>query len=86
MSVEINNNGITIKIPGLSYNVMIKRDDITRIEETTAPDEICNLLRTKGVIFAGTTIDGKVTYYNLRKGGKCLEVTLKDGRKVYIGT
>ncbi|WP_338604722.1 hypothetical protein V6M85_09350 [Sulfolobus tengchongensis] len=85
MSVEINEKGVTIKIPILSTSVSFPRDQIEKIEDSSPPDEICNLARSKGVLFAGSTIDGKVMYYNVRKGEKCLLIILKDGRKIYVG-
>ncbi|ACP38920.1 hypothetical protein [Saccharolobus islandicus] len=86
MSVEINEKGVTIKIPTLSTFISFPRDQIEKIEEAIPPDEICSFARYKGVIFAGSTIDGKVMYYNVRKGERCLLLVLKDGRKIYVGT
>ncbi|TRM82912.1 hypothetical protein DJ522_06895 [Sulfolobus sp. F3] len=86
MSVEINEKGVTIKIPSLSINISFSKDQIQKIEDATPPDEICNFIRGRGVIFAGSTIDGKVIYYNLKRGEKCILITLKDGRKIYVGT
>lgn len=85
MSVEINEKGVTIKIPILSATISFSKDQIEKIEDSSPPDEICNLARSKGVIFAGSTIDGKILYYNVRKGEKCLLIILKDGRKIYVG-
>ena len=85
MSVEINEKGVKIDIPALSASIFFSRDQIVKIEDYSPPDEICNLAMSKGVIFAGTTIDGKIMYYNIKKGGKCVLITLKDGRKIYIG-
>jgi len=85
MSVEINEKGVTIRIPILSATISFSKDQIEKIEDSSPPDEICNLARSKGVIFAGSTIDGKTLYYNIRKGEKCLLIILKDGRKIYVG-
>jgi len=43
-------------------------------------------LYEKGVIVAGTTIDGKVSYYNIKPGEKCVKITLKDGRVFYVSS
>nr|WP_238699117.1 MULTISPECIES: hypothetical protein [unclassified Sulfolobus] len=86
MSIEINEKGVTIKLPTLSTFISFSRDQIERVEEVIPPDEICRFARNRGVIFAGSTIDGKIMYYNVRKGEKCLLLVLKDGRKVYVGT
>ncbi|AKA73300.1 hypothetical protein SULI_04665 [Saccharolobus solfataricus] len=86
MAVEFNEKGVTIKIPTLSTSISFSKDQIEKVEEVVPPDEICRFARNSGVIFAGSTIDGKVMYFNVKKGERCLLLVLKDGRKVYIGT
>ena len=87
MGVQIGTEEIVIEIPELKQKVVIKRSQVKKIEEVIPPDEVCNLvvkLRELGVIIAGSTIDGKVSYYNVTPGRNCLLIELKDGRKIYV--
>ncbi len=73
-------NGIEVKI---------NKDEIKEIKEDYPPKELCDLiykLYKKGVIIAGTTLDGKVSFYGIREGEKCKRIELKNGRVIYIST
>ncbi|BAK61784.1 MULTISPECIES: hypothetical protein [Sulfolobaceae] len=81
-------NEIIIEVPNLPP-IKINKKNIEKIESTTPPDDVCKLIMNlyeKGVIVAGTTIDGKVSYYNIKPGEKCVKITLKDGRVFYVSS
>jgi hypothetical protein len=87
MSVIIKDDEVVIDIPELKHKLVIKRSQIEKIEEDLPPDDVCKLiteLREKGVIVAGTSIDGKVSYYNISPGKKCIIIKTRDGRRIYI--
>lgn len=86
MSVKETENEIIIEIPNFPP-FKIQKSQIVKIEEAEPPDEICKLLlklHKEGFVFAGTTIDGKISYFNVKPGEKCLRIILKDGRQMYI--
>ncbi|ARM74806.1 hypothetical protein [Acidianus manzaensis] len=84
MSVEETDKEIIINIPNFSP-IKIQKSSIVKIEEVDPPDEICRMFTNKpGVIFAGSTVDGKISYFNIKPGEKCFKITLKDGKQMYI--
>ena len=87
MGVRETENEIIIEMPNLSP-LKISKSQVLKIEEDFPPDEVCRALMNinkRGVIFAGTTIDGKVSYYNISPGVKCIKIILKDGRTLFVG-
>jgi len=87
MGIQISGEEIIIDIPELKQKMIIKRSQIEKIEEVVPPDEVCNLiikLRELGVIVAGSTLDGRISYYNITPGKTCLLIKLKDGRSIYV--
>ncbi|AWR96327.1 hypothetical protein DFR86_01375 [Acidianus sulfidivorans JP7] len=84
MSVEESDTDLIIKIPNFSP-IKIPKSSILKMEEVDPPEEICRLFMSKpGLIFAGSTIDGKISYFNIKPGEKCIRIILKDGRQIYI--
>lgn len=79
-------NEIIIDIPNFQP-IKINKKNIEKIEEVIPPDEVCKMIMNlyeKGVIVAGTTIDGEISYYNIKPGEKCKKIVLKDGRVLYV--
>jgi hypothetical protein len=89
MGLKETENEIIIEMPNLSPPIRIIKSQIVKMEEDSPPDEICRAFMNfsqKGVILAGTTIDGKVSYYNIHPGERCLKIVLKDGRTFFVGS
>ncbi|BFH72820.1 hypothetical protein SJAV_07640 [Sulfurisphaera javensis] len=81
-------NEIIIEIPNFQP-IRINKKNVEKIEDSVPPDDICKMIMNlyeKGVIVAGTTIDGKTSYYNVKPGKTCKKITLKDGRVFYISS
>lgn len=79
-------NEIIIEVPNFPP-IRISKNNVEKIEDSLPPDEVYELIMNlyeKGVIVAGSTIDGKVSYYNVKPGKVCKKIILKDGRVFYV--
>ncbi|MCI2414010.1 MAG: hypothetical protein MPF33_01965 [Candidatus Aramenus sp.] len=86
MGVRETEKEIIIEVPFFEP-VVIPKEKVEKVEEGVPPDELCSLISEvakRGVLIAGTTIDGKVSYYNISPNKKCIKITLKDGRVFYV--
>ncbi|NON61707.1 MULTISPECIES: hypothetical protein [Acidianus] len=86
MSIQVLEDEIVINFPSFEP-LRLKKKDVESIEEVEPPEDVCQLvmkLREKGVIIAGSTIDGKISYYNITPGKKCKVIKMKDGRKIFV--
>jgi len=88
MSFREESDSFLIEVPGFPSPVKVRKSDVVEIKEEMPPGDLCRLveeLHSKGVIVAGSTLDGKVTFYKVKNGKKCIKLTLRDGRVMYVG-
>lgn len=86
MTLRETEKELVILLPN-GLEVKISKTDIKEVREEYPPKDLCELiykLYRKGVIIAGTTLDGKISYYNIKEGEKCKRIELKNGRVIYV--
>jgi len=85
--MQLGQDEIIIDLPNFPP-IKIARSKVQSIRIMETPPEVCNVIasisRREGIILAGSSIDGKVSFYNISPGGQCYEIILKDGRRLYV--